>query len=226
FFGAETIENSKLNLPHKSLFERAFVLIPLAEIAPSLKISGRSVAEAAVSMAGEAIQKWEASAWILGRFSLAVCGRDSSAAAGRRPKGRRQMAQAGRAKIVSPFWLCWHGQNNARQKARRGRRWRGRLWRLHWQGGSCHARNGLRRRAHHSQPDLSRERNGNGRAYLCTQRGQPSCTIEARHRRRMFHGRCGTRSRSFVLRQARFGSWRSGSIASHKGRRIFHQRRS
>jgi 2-amino-4-hydroxy-6-hydroxymethyldihydropteridine diphosphokinase len=62
FFGAETIENSKLNLPHKSLFERAFVLIPLAEIAPSLKISGRSVAEAAVSMAGEAIQKWEASA--------------------------------------------------------------------------------------------------------------------------------------------------------------------
>ncbi len=59
FYGEETFEDSKLSLPHKSLFERAFVLIPLAEIAPSLKISGRSIAEAAAGMAGEPIQKWE-----------------------------------------------------------------------------------------------------------------------------------------------------------------------
>jgi 2-amino-4-hydroxy-6-hydroxymethyldihydropteridine diphosphokinase len=59
FYGAESIEDPKLSLPHKSLFERTFVLIPLAEIAPALEISGRSVAKAAAALAGEAIQKWE-----------------------------------------------------------------------------------------------------------------------------------------------------------------------
>jgi 2-amino-4-hydroxy-6-hydroxymethyldihydropteridine diphosphokinase len=53
--------HAQLNLPHKDLFERAFVLVPLAEIAPHLNISGRSIAKAAAGFAGEPIEKWDAS---------------------------------------------------------------------------------------------------------------------------------------------------------------------
>ena len=59
FYGTGTFEHPKLHLPHKNIFERAFVLVPLAEIAPDLKISGRSIAKAAASFAGEPVEKWE-----------------------------------------------------------------------------------------------------------------------------------------------------------------------
>jgi hypothetical protein len=49
--------HAQLDLPHKGLFERAFVLIPLAEIAPDLKVSGRSIAKAAALFSGEPIEK-------------------------------------------------------------------------------------------------------------------------------------------------------------------------
>jgi 2-amino-4-hydroxy-6-hydroxymethyldihydropteridine diphosphokinase len=49
-------------LPHKDLFQRAFVLVPLAEIAPDLEICGRSVAKAAAHFAEEPIERWEAGA--------------------------------------------------------------------------------------------------------------------------------------------------------------------
>jgi 2-amino-4-hydroxy-6-hydroxymethyldihydropteridine diphosphokinase len=39
--------DERLTLPHPGLLERAFVLLPLAEIAPDLVISGLSLAEAA-----------------------------------------------------------------------------------------------------------------------------------------------------------------------------------
>lgn len=61
FHGDETFEHAQLNLPHKDLFERAFVLVPLAEIAPGLVISGRSIAEAAARFADEPLEKWELS---------------------------------------------------------------------------------------------------------------------------------------------------------------------
>jgi 2-amino-4-hydroxy-6-hydroxymethyldihydropteridine diphosphokinase len=61
FHGDTAFEHAQLNLPHKDLFERAFVLVPLAEIAPGLIISGRSVAKAAADFADEPIEKWEAS---------------------------------------------------------------------------------------------------------------------------------------------------------------------
>jgi 2-amino-4-hydroxy-6-hydroxymethyldihydropteridine diphosphokinase len=61
FHGDAPFAHDQLNLPHKNLFERAFVLVPLAEIAPHLKVSGRSIAKAAARFAGESIEKWDAS---------------------------------------------------------------------------------------------------------------------------------------------------------------------
>ena len=62
FHGDGSFAHAQLNLPHKDLFERAFVLVPLAEIAPRLRISGRSIATAAARFAAEPIEKWEAGA--------------------------------------------------------------------------------------------------------------------------------------------------------------------
>jgi 2-amino-4-hydroxy-6-hydroxymethyldihydropteridine diphosphokinase len=62
FHGEASFEHAQLNLPHKDLFERAFVLVPLAEIAPDLMISGRSIAKAAARFAVESLEKWEAKA--------------------------------------------------------------------------------------------------------------------------------------------------------------------
>ena len=58
FHGDEPFEHAQLNLPHKDLFERAFVLVPLAEIAPDLSLSGRSIKEAAARFAKEPLEKW------------------------------------------------------------------------------------------------------------------------------------------------------------------------
>lgn len=44
------IDELGLTVPHPRLFERAFVLLPLAEIAPDLVIGGRSVREAAAAV--------------------------------------------------------------------------------------------------------------------------------------------------------------------------------
>jgi len=57
FFGAEVFDSPELVLPHKELFNRAFVLAPLAEIAPHLWLGGRSVA-AAAAQAREGVEKW------------------------------------------------------------------------------------------------------------------------------------------------------------------------
>jgi 2-amino-4-hydroxy-6-hydroxymethyldihydropteridine diphosphokinase len=58
FYGEAPLSTPDLVLPHKELFNRAFVLVPLAEIAPRLVLGGRSVAEAAAKVAGEGIEKW------------------------------------------------------------------------------------------------------------------------------------------------------------------------
>jgi 2-amino-4-hydroxy-6-hydroxymethyldihydropteridine diphosphokinase len=40
-YGDETVDEPGLSLPHPRLHERAFVLVPLAEIAPDLLVPGR-----------------------------------------------------------------------------------------------------------------------------------------------------------------------------------------
>jgi 2-amino-4-hydroxy-6-hydroxymethyldihydropteridine diphosphokinase len=59
FYGDAPVATQDLVLPHKELFNRAFVLVPLAEIAPGLKLDGRAIAEAASALAGEPIEKWD-----------------------------------------------------------------------------------------------------------------------------------------------------------------------
>lgn len=52
-----SLESERLTLPHPRMTERAFVLVPLAEIAPELVVGGRSVAEWASSFEAGGIRK-------------------------------------------------------------------------------------------------------------------------------------------------------------------------
>jgi 2-amino-4-hydroxy-6-hydroxymethyldihydropteridine diphosphokinase len=58
-FGDVVLSDERVTLPHPRLFERAFALIPLAEIAPDLAIGGRSVKEAAACLGREGIERIE-----------------------------------------------------------------------------------------------------------------------------------------------------------------------
>src|SRR5580700_541968 len=52
-----SIDKVELTLPHPRLFERAFVLVPLAEIAPHRLIAGRTAAAALAVMSTEGIER-------------------------------------------------------------------------------------------------------------------------------------------------------------------------
>jgi 2-amino-4-hydroxy-6-hydroxymethyldihydropteridine diphosphokinase len=56
-FDDVSIEKPQLTLPHPRWFERAFVLVPLAEIAPDRLIAGRSVASALAKLSTEGIER-------------------------------------------------------------------------------------------------------------------------------------------------------------------------
>jgi 2-amino-4-hydroxy-6-hydroxymethyldihydropteridine diphosphokinase len=52
-----TIDKPELTLPHPRLFERAFVLVPLAEIAPQRIIAGRKVKDALAQVSTHGIER-------------------------------------------------------------------------------------------------------------------------------------------------------------------------
>ncbi len=56
-YGCEIIDEPGLQVPHPRIAERAFVLAPLAEIAPGMVIGGRSVADLLSAVIDETIRR-------------------------------------------------------------------------------------------------------------------------------------------------------------------------
>jgi 2-amino-4-hydroxy-6-hydroxymethyldihydropteridine diphosphokinase len=52
-----SLQKPELTLPHPHVFERAFVLVPLVEIAPERRIAGRRVKDALAQLSTEGIER-------------------------------------------------------------------------------------------------------------------------------------------------------------------------
>ncbi|MEK4032429.1 2-amino-4-hydroxy-6-hydroxymethyldihydropteridine diphosphokinase [Methylocystis sp. IM3] len=58
FLGDHTLDDPELTLPHKELFGRGFVLMPLVEIAPDLVLDGVPVAQALGEVDAAGVRPW------------------------------------------------------------------------------------------------------------------------------------------------------------------------
>jgi 2-amino-4-hydroxy-6-hydroxymethyldihydropteridine diphosphokinase len=58
FLGDHTLDDPELTLPHRELFSRGFVLLPLAEVAPDLVIDGVPVAQALKAVDAAGVRPW------------------------------------------------------------------------------------------------------------------------------------------------------------------------
>ena len=67
FYDDVTLHDAALTIPHKNLFERAFVLAPLAEIAGDRVIAGRRVADALAAMDIAGLERVSAPEWLQAR---------------------------------------------------------------------------------------------------------------------------------------------------------------
>ncbi|WID98898.1 2-amino-4-hydroxy-6-hydroxymethyldihydropteridine diphosphokinase [Bosea vestrisii] len=56
-YGGQTIERPGLQVPHPRIAERAFVLAPLAEIAPTITIGARSIAALLAAIASQDVSR-------------------------------------------------------------------------------------------------------------------------------------------------------------------------
>jgi 2-amino-4-hydroxy-6-hydroxymethyldihydropteridine diphosphokinase len=63
FFGDQVIDEPGLVVPHPRIFERAFVMVPLAEIAPTRMFKGQSIAHLAAGSDKAGMKLLESSAW-------------------------------------------------------------------------------------------------------------------------------------------------------------------
>ncbi|WP_036283686.1 2-amino-4-hydroxy-6-hydroxymethyldihydropteridine diphosphokinase [Methylocystis sp. ATCC 49242] len=59
FLGDHTLDDPELTLPHKELFGRGFVLLPLVEIAPDLVLDGVPIADALLAVERAGVRLWE-----------------------------------------------------------------------------------------------------------------------------------------------------------------------
>jgi 2-amino-4-hydroxy-6-hydroxymethyldihydropteridine diphosphokinase len=59
FYDDCVITTAALTLPHSELFNRAFVLLPLAEAAPWLQLQNRLISQAAAEIDSNGIVKWK-----------------------------------------------------------------------------------------------------------------------------------------------------------------------
>ena len=59
FLGDHTLDDPELTLPHKELFGRGFVLVPLVEIAPDLVLDGIPVKQALTAVDVAGVRPWD-----------------------------------------------------------------------------------------------------------------------------------------------------------------------